>query len=98
MLLGCAALARQDGYAEVKSMFVPPEARGIGVARRLLVHLEGVAAGEGIPLLRLETGDKLAAAVALYERHGFARRGPFGRYEPNTSSLFYEKPVAAAVH
>ena len=37
-LLGCAALARRDGYGEVKSMFVAPEARGIGVARRLLAH------------------------------------------------------------
>lgn len=92
-LLGCAALARHGDYAEVKSMFVADEARGIGLARRLLRHLEQTAQTEGIPLLRLETGDKLAAAVSLYEAHGFRRRGPFGRYVSNVSSLFYEKPV-----
>ena len=45
-LLGCAALARRDGYGEVKSMFVAPEARGIGVARRLLDRLERTAREE----------------------------------------------------
>ncbi|EPX79574.1 GNAT family N-acetyltransferase [Salipiger mucosus] len=97
VLLGCAALARAEGYAEVKSMYVAPEARGIGVARRLLMHLERVAAEDGIPLLRLETGDRLGAAVSLYEREGFLRRGPFGNYQANGSSLFYEKPVQQAV-
>lgn len=47
-LLGCAALARKDGYGEVKSMFVAPVARGIGVARRLLEHLEAEAESEGL--------------------------------------------------
>lgn len=94
-LLGCAALVRRDGYGEVKSMFVAPVARGIGVARRLLAHLEAEAEAEGLTLLRLETGDRLAAAVSLYERHGYTRRPPFGAYQPNDSSLFYEKSVCA---
>ena len=93
-LLGCAALARRDGYGEVKSMFVAPVARGIGVARRLLCHIERAALAEGLPMLRLETGDKLAAAVSLYEESGFTRRPPFGAYEDSPSSIFYEKPVA----
>lgn len=94
-LLGCAALARRDGYGEVKSMFVAPVARGIGVARRLLAHVEAQAQAEGLPLLRLETGEKLAAAISLYEGHGYIRRPPFGAYESNDSSLFYEKSVCA---
>ncbi|MBE9637728.1 GNAT family N-acetyltransferase [Salipiger mangrovisoli] len=93
VLLGCAAIARKDGYAEVKSMFVSPEARGLGLARRLLDQLEAVAREEGIPLLRLETGDKLPAALALYESAGFAPCGAFGGYVENNSSLFYEKPL-----
>lgn len=94
-LLGCAALVRRDGYGEVKSMFVAPEARGIGVARRLLAHLERAAQAEALPLLRLETGDRLAAAVSLYEGQGYRRCGPFGGYVANGSSVFYEKPVQA---
>lgn len=77
-------------------MFVAPVARGIGVARRLLEHLEAEAESEGLYFLRLETGDKLAAAVSLYERQGYTRREPFGSYQANGSSLFYEKAVSAA--
>lgn len=44
-------------------------------------------------MLRLETGDKLAAAVSLYEGSGFTRRPPFGGYEDSPSSIFYEKPM-----
>ncbi len=93
VLLGCAAIARYGDYAEVKSMFVSPEARGLGLARKLLEQLESVARDEGIALLRLETGDKLPAAVALYESTGFAQCGPFGGYVENSSSLFYEKTL-----
>ncbi|MDU8910217.1 GNAT family N-acetyltransferase [Aestuariicoccus sp. MJ-SS9] len=94
-LLGCAALMRCDGYAEIKSMFVASEARGIGVARRMLVHLEDVARAEGIGVLRLETGHKLPAAVQLYEASGFVQTGPFGAYPENPSSVFYEKSLGA---
>ncbi|SDH90400.1 GNAT family N-acetyltransferase [Alloyangia pacifica] len=93
VLLGCAAIARHGDYAEVKSMFVSPEARGLGLARKLLEQLETVARDEGIAQLRLETGDKLPAAVALYESAGFALCGPFGGYVENSSSLFYEKTL-----
>lgn len=94
-ILGVAALALRDGYGEVKSMFVAPEARGIGVANRLLAHLEQTARSHGLPLLRLETGNKLHAAVQLYERAGFNPTGPFGDYTANKTSLFYEKHLTA---
>ena len=47
----------------------------------------GAALAEGLPMLRLETGDKLAAAVSLYEDSGFTRRPPFGAYEDSPSSI-----------
>lgn len=93
-LLGCVALQRCDDYAEVKSLFVAPEARGIGLGARLLAHVERVAREEGIPVLRLETGHRLMAAGQLYRRQGFTARGPFGAYPASPSSAFYEKPLA----
>lgn len=92
-VLGTIALARKDGYGEVKSMFVSPAARGRGVARALLAHLEGVARGMGLPLLRLETGNLLEAAMALYTAQGFRLCGAFGDYEVNGTSVFMEKPL-----
>jgi putative acetyltransferase len=90
--LGVGALVLRTGYAEVKSMFTAPEARGRGVARAILMHLMALAEAERRPRLRLETGVGLDAAIRLYERHGFVACGPFGAYEINAMSLFYERP------
>lgn len=90
-VLGCVALKRCAGYGEVKSLFVAAEARGLGIADRLMAHLETIAAQEGILLLRLETGDTLLAALRLYEARGFARCGPFGGYPDLGASVFLEK-------
>jgi len=91
--LGTIALAHKDDYAEVKSMFVAPAARGQGVARILLAHLEKAARSKGVGLLRLETGSLLTAAIALYTAQGFQPRGPFGEYVVNDTSVFLEKSL-----
>jgi putative acetyltransferase len=90
-VVGCGALATREGYGEVKSMFVEPEVRRSGVAAALLARLEAEAGAQGFPLLRLETGDKLHAARALYRRYGFAERGPFGCYSGHPQSVYMEK-------
>ena len=92
-VLGTIALARKPGYGEVKSMFVAEAARGRGVAQALLAHIEAEARTMGLPMLRLETGDALEAAIALYTRDGFTLSGPFGEYAANGSSVFMEKPL-----
>jgi len=91
--VGTGALALCDGYGEVKSMFVAEAARGQGVAEALLARIEAEARANGLPLLRLETGDRLGAALRLYSRHGFERRGPFGDYPDAASSVFLEKSL-----
>src|SRR6056297_67941 len=77
-VLGTGALAEKEGYGEVKSMSTASQARGRGVAAALL---------------RRETGASLAAAVRLYERHGFAPCAIFGDYAPNETSLYMEKTL-----
>jgi putative acetyltransferase len=89
--VGCGALAARDGYGEIKSMFVDAGVRRSGVAAALLARLEAEATAEGFPVLRLETGDKLQAARALYRRHGFAERSPFGGYAGHPHSVYMEK-------
>ncbi|HEX6111636.1 MAG TPA: GNAT family N-acetyltransferase [Geminicoccaceae bacterium] len=91
--VGCGALQRHsDGSAEVKSMFVLPEARGRGIGRAILETIEAALPGE-VAALRLETGIKQQAAIRLYEAAGFRRRGPFGRYRDDPLSVFMEKPL-----
>jgi putative acetyltransferase len=90
--VGCGAIvATADGWAEIKRMFVSPAARGHRIGRRLLEELEAIAADKGVPLLRLETGNKQPEALALYRSAGFTEIGPFGPYRPDPLSLFMEK-------
>ncbi|SFR11386.1 GNAT family N-acetyltransferase [Poseidonocella sedimentorum] len=90
-VMGCGALKICDGYGELKSMFTAPEARGKGVAAAVLTHLEAEARKEGLPVIRLETGDLLHDAHRLYARHGFSVCDAFGDYEETPSSIFMEK-------
>src|SRR4051794_34610409 len=74
--VGCGAFVNQAGeYAEIKRMFVLPEARGLKVGRRLLEDLERRARAVGLRLARLETGVRQPEALRLYERAGYRRRG-----------------------
>lgn len=88
---GCCALAVRTGYGEVKSMFVDPQARGLGLAGQLLEHIQSVARSEKLAVLRLETGDLLHSAHRVYERNGFVKCGVFGDYQASESSIFMEK-------
>ena len=76
--IGCAALkAKDDGIGEVKRMWVAPEARGLGLGRRLLEAVEAEARGFGLAELRLETNRTLREAQALYRSAGYAEVTPF---------------------
>ena len=93
-VLGCGALrVDPSGYGEVKRMFVPPAARGLGIGRRLLERIEQEARAEGLGWLRLETGIHQPEALALYRSSGFRDRGPFGEYREDPLSAFLEKEL-----
>ncbi len=91
--LGCAALANKGPYGEIKSMFVDPEARGKGIAHKLMQALDAEARAQGLTELKLETGDKLTEAHSLYYAHGFALCAPFGDYEESPASIFMTKTL-----
>lgn len=90
---GCGALAIHDGYGELKSMFVDPAKRGARLGKRLLDRIEDEARTEGLSIIRLETGNTLAAAHRLYKAQGYDLRGPFGDYPDDPLSIFMEKHI-----
>lgn len=74
--LGRLTARKERHRAEVRSMFVRPDARGSGIGRRLLTHVLGVAAGiEGLRQLTLTVTAGNDAARRLYEAHGFTSYG-----------------------
>jgi GNAT superfamily N-acetyltransferase len=80
--------------AEVKRMYVVPAARGSGVARRMLGHLEAAAAAAGLAVMVLETGTEQPEAMALYESAGYSRIEPFGHYRESPLNRCYAKQLA----
>ncbi len=95
--VGCGAVMLDAGDAEIKRMYVAPAARGKGIGRQLLDHLELLAVAAGCRTVRLETGVAQPEAQALYGRAGYLTIEPFADYGPDPLSHFMGKPLAAAV-
>jgi ribosomal protein S18 acetylase RimI-like enzyme len=66
--------------AEIKRMYVVPAARGRGLARAMLAHLESTAQAAGAEVMILETGLAQPEALALYESSGYVSIPGFGHY------------------
>ena len=95
--LGCGAVVLLDGYGELKRMYVNPTQRGRGIAKAIIISLEQEAATRECTVLRLETGIHQAEALGLYQRAGYARRGPYGDYPNDPLSVFMEKKISPSV-
>lgn len=91
--VGCAALRPlgDAGVAELRRMFVRADARRQGLARALLARAEREARALGVHTLRLETGDRQAAAQALYQDCGWRPMAPFGVHASDPTSRCFEK-------
>ncbi len=89
--IGCGGLTRHDGWAEIRRMYVVAAARRRNVGALILETIESHAESLGIPVLRLETGERQLPAISLYRAHGYKPRGPFGDYADSSHSLFMEK-------
>ncbi|WP_327268623.1 GNAT family N-acetyltransferase [Streptomyces sp. NBC_01218] len=82
-----------DGDAELKRMFVVPEGRGQGLARRILGLLEEDARAAGRTRMVLETGDKQPEAIGLYTSSGYTVCEKFGHYRTYENSICMAKPL-----
>ncbi|MFF6995667.1 GNAT family N-acetyltransferase [Streptomyces sp. NPDC008313] len=85
--------AYSDGDAELKRMFVVREARGLGLARRILAALEADARAAGRLRMVLETGTRQPEAIALYTSSGYAPCPKVGHYRFHEDSRCYAKAL-----
>ncbi|QCI97803.1 GNAT family N-acetyltransferase [Agrobacterium larrymoorei] len=90
-IVGCCALVEAgDGTAEIKRMFVDPEARGLRIGKRMMESLVDRANELGLHAIRLETGISQPEAIGLYRKAGFIEIEPFGSYKLDPLSIFME--------
>ena len=89
----CGGVKRLDNErCEIKKMYVVPEWRGKGIARKLLHALEDRARGLAYSIARLDTGPKQLSARGLYEDEGYVKIEDFNG---NPVAVFWgEKPLA----
>lgn len=92
--VGCGGMRRvDDSTAEIKRMYVRPESRNTGVARKILAALEGWAAQHGYTRIILESGTAQPDACALYESSGYERIEPYGVWKDSSESICYSKTL-----
>lgn len=93
--VGCGGIRPlMPGIAEVKRMYVVPGVRRMGIARKVLEHLETLAYDMGYMRLHLETGKPQEAAIRLYEQAGYHRIDCFGEYADDPISICFGKQIA----
>jgi len=88
--VGCVGIKGGGaGVGEVKRMWIAPQARGLGLARRLMVVAEDAARALGITVLRLDTNSALVEAVGLYRSMEWVEIERFN--DDPYPDLFFEK-------
>jgi putative acetyltransferase len=90
--VACGGIVRFDGTrAELKRMYVLPDARGRGLGRLVLEELQDEARRLGYTGVVLETGDRSAAALSLYRSAGYEPIPCYGVYAGRALSRCLEK-------
>jgi len=79
--------------AELKRMFVLPEARGLGLAQLLITELEKEAKKQHFDILVLETLYKQIEAIGLYQKMGFEIVENYEPYIGLTNSICMSKSI-----
>ena len=75
--VACGGIKPFDGAAYIKRMWVSPNARGLGLGKRLLQALEAKACSLGYRKVCLETNKALTEARRLYRSSGYREVTPF---------------------
>jgi putative acetyltransferase len=89
--IGCGGLCRFDETtAEIRRMYVVPEARRQGVSRAILGALLDAGRELGFARALLETGYAQREAIGLYESSGFERIPCWGPYVTDERSVCFE--------
>lgn len=87
--VGCIALQplAEEGVCEMKRLYVKPAFRKFGIGRALVEVLIDASEQLGYPKMRLDTLDRLVAAITLYKQYGF-----------EIINAYYENPLPGVVY
>ncbi len=88
--VGCVGVRPlDDGICEMKRLYVRPEARGLGVGRKLAEAAIAFGKSARYRAMRLDTLPTMGSAQELYRQLGFREVGAY-RYNPVPGTSFME--------
>ena len=89
--VGCAALRKlEEGVCELKRMYIRPIYRGKRWGRELMDVALQTAQSLGYHTMRLDSLQRLEAAVKLYASYGFQPISPYN-FNPEVDVVYFEK-------
>lgn len=92
--IGCGAIKEYESkIMEVKRMYTLPDARGKGIATKLLNELERWAIELSYEKFILETGKRQPEAISFYKKCGYTLIPNYGQYTNAENSLCFEKQL-----
>jgi putative acetyltransferase len=91
---GCIALMPlpEAGACEMKRLYVRPAYRKFGLGRELISRLIDVGRQKGYKKMQLDTLQRLAPAISLYEQFGFMHTKPYN-FNPIADVVYMEKAL-----
>ena len=93
--VGCGAFkAFEEDAVEIKRMFTTPDARGTGIASKILVELELWAKELNYKSCILETGIRQVEAVSFYKKNKYESISNYGQYKTVVNSLCFKKTLS----
>lgn len=91
--IGCSAIRRIDtDICELKRMWVKPGHQNKGIGVGLLKECIQMAEKLKYKCIRLDTLERLAAAIHLYKKHGFVETAPY-YFNPEKEVVYMEKEL-----
>lgn len=92
--IGCGAIKKYDDKTvEIKRMYTLNEARGKGVASKILQELEHWSTELHFKKCILETGKKQPDAIGLYQKCNYRISANYDQYKDIANSICFEKSL-----
>jgi ribosomal-protein-alanine acetyltransferase len=92
-IIGRIDIVRDAPFGHILTVDIAPSYRRKGIAQKLLHEIETVFKEKGVKECRLEVREDNAAALNLYKKLGYKKRGKLEKYYGDAHGLYLKKTL-----